>query len=343
MQRYGRNNMLRSIFELAESYGVSRSRILTEIDLDPALASELGAYIPSEKLIDAVEFAAIATQRNDFGLLLGSQNDHRTMGPVGVLVEHCSTVADAVAEGTRFLRLHNSALLYTLTPDQNRYAFRLQLDARGKYPPRQYVEALLTMFVRFCRIVIDDEWRPLSIQFEHEKAADSAAYWRTLGCDVSFGQERNQALAPMADFDRPIATSNPRVKDLVKRLLDDVSHEEAETLQTRVMSLLRPLLPAGQASATKVAAQLSLPPRTFQRRLAEQGTSFQKILIETRCKLVEEFLSRPGMTVSEMAPILGLSDVSAVSRFVRSHFEESANVIKDGTARAVRKAKAARS
>ena len=340
MQRYGRNNFLRNVFELAEFYGFSRSKILSEIDLDPELAAELGAFVPSEKLIDAVEFAAIATQRNDFGLLLGSQNDHRSLGAVGVLAEHCSTVAEAVAEASRFLHLHNSALLYTLTPDQNRYAFRLQLDARGKYPPRHYVEALLTMFVRFCRLVINDDWRPLSIRFEHEKVADHAAYWRTLGCDVTFGQERNEVLAPMADFDQPIATSNPKIKGLVKRLLDDLSHEETGNLKTRVVSLLRPLLVAGDASAAKVAALMSLPPRTFQRRLAEQGTSFQEILIETRCKLVEEFLSRPGMTVSEMAPILGFSEVSAVSRFVRLHFKKPANALKDEARQAERIRKA---
>ncbi len=336
MQRLGRNTFLRNVFELAEFYGVSRSKILAEIDLEPALAAELGAFVPSEKLIDAVEFAAVATQRNDFGLLLGSQNDHRTLGPVGVLAEHCRTIAEAVAEATRFLHLHNSALLYTLTPNDNRYAFRLQLDARGKYPPRHYVEALLTIFVRFCRIVINDEWRPLSIRFEHQQAADRAAYWRTLGCDVTFGQERNEVLAPMADFDQPIATSNPRIKDLVQRLLDDQRHEEAENLKTRVVSLLRPLIAAGEASAANVAALMSLPPRTFQRRLAEQGTSFQEILIETRCKLVDEFLSRPGMTVSDMAPILGFSDVSAVSRFVRLHFKKPANALKDEARQAER-------
>ena len=331
MQRYSRNNLLRSIFELAERHGVDRSAILAEINLDPALAAELGAFVPSEKIIDAVEFAAVATQRNDFGLCLGSFNDHRTLGPVGVLVENCNTVAEAVAEGSRYLHLHNSALLYTLTPDQNRYAFRLQLDARGKYPPRHYVEALLTMFIRFCRLVIDDTWHPLLIQFEHEKVADGAAYWRTFGCDVMFGQKRNQVSVPFADFDQPIAKSNPRIKELVQQLLTDLDRQQAESLKTRIVSLLRPLLASGDATAPKIAELLSLPPRTLQRRLAEQGTSFQEILIETRCKLVEEFLMRPGMTVSELAPILGLSEVSAASRFIRRNFKQSANLIKRRT------------
>src|ERR1700687_5064886 len=80
MKQFGRNTLLRSIFERAAMDGVRRDEILAEIDLDPALANQPGAFIPSENIVDAVEFAAIATKRSDFGLELGGKQDHRTLG-----------------------------------------------------------------------------------------------------------------------------------------------------------------------------------------------------------------------------------------------------------------------
>ena len=172
MKQFGRNTLLRSIFERAAMDGVRRDEILAEIDLDPALANQPGAFIPSENIVDAVEFAAIATKRSDFGLELGGKQDHRTLGPVWLLVEHCSSVAEAVAEGSRYLHLHNSALVYTLTADRNRYIFRFELRARGKYAPRHYVETMLMIFVRFCQLLLTPKWAPLGVTLEHDRIAE---------------------------------------------------------------------------------------------------------------------------------------------------------------------------
>ena len=191
MQQLGRNTLLRSIFELAELHGVKRSRILNDIGLEPALANQAGAFVDSSKLIDAVEFAAIATGRNDFGLLLGNSQDHRSLGPIGLLVEHCRSVAEAVAEGSRYIHLHNSALLYTLTLDNNEYVFRLQLGTRGKYAPRHYVEALLTMSVRFCRVMLGADWYPNSVLFRHQRMARKQTYESIFGSGVEFEEEMN--------------------------------------------------------------------------------------------------------------------------------------------------------
>ncbi|MEQ1754451.1 MAG: AraC family transcriptional regulator ligand-binding domain-containing protein [Micropepsaceae bacterium] len=328
MHPLGRNTLLRTIFDVAEIYGVDRNAILDEIELEPALADQPGALIASSKIIDAVEYAAIATGRDDFGLLLGSRQDHRLLGPIGLFVEHCKSVGEAVAEGGRYLYLHNSALLYTLTPGRENYVFRLQIGARGKYPPRQYVEALLTMCIRFCRVMLGAQWLPHGVLLEHQRMAGRAAYRRVFGDNIRFGQHMNALQAPRRDFDQRIGPSDPRIKQMVQRILEDLDQEYAENAPAMVASLLRPLLASGQATAAKLAARMSLTPRTFQRRLAEQRTSYKQILLETRIQIVKEYLPRSGMTVTKLAPILGFSDSTAASRFLREHVGRSATAIK---------------
>lgn len=67
----------------------------------------------------------------------------------------------------------------------------------------------------------------------------------------------------------------------------------------------------------EVAASLHLSPRTFQRRLANEGTSFRSLLDEVREQLAEELLVTGGLPVTEVAHRLGYVEVSSFSQAFR--------------------------
>lgn len=69
--------------------------------------------------------------------------------------------------------------------------------------------------------------------------------------------------------------------------------------------------------ADEVAAALHLSPRTFQRRLADDGTSFRALLDEVRHQLAEELLVAGGLPVTEVAHRLGYVEVSSFSQAFR--------------------------
>lgn len=327
MQPMARNTMFRSILELAEAHGVTRRKILSHIDLDANDALRPGALVPSVKLIDAVEFAALATGRKDFGLLLGAQNDHRSLGPVGVLAEHCRTVGEAIAEGSRFLHLHNAALHYTRESEGEWHLFRVRLRVPGRRVSKHYVEAVLTMFVRFCRLVLEPNWQPIEVRVQHERMAMPAAYRVAFGGPVRFQQDVNAVVLAASDLARPLVTADHRIKRLVQRLLEEIEQDERENIATRVTALLRPLLAAGHASPSRVAALLSIAPRTLQRKLASEGTSFKDVLSDLRIELAREHITR-GTKLTDLASILGLSESSAVSRFLRKNLGRTSTTMR---------------
>ena len=63
------------------------------------------------------------------------------------------------------------------------------------------------------------------------------------------------------------------------------------------------ILPQGSKRET-LAQALHLSQRTLQRRLQEEGTSFQALLDDTRRELAEQYLAQPGMTLLETAYLL---------------------------------------
>ena len=70
------------------------------------------------------------------------------------------------------------------------------------------------------------------------------------------------------------------------------------------------LLPQGEPKRDTVAQTLHLSQRTLQRRLQEEGTSFQTLLDDTRRELAEQYLAQPNMTLLEIAYLLGFADPS---------------------------------
>jgi AraC-like DNA-binding protein len=57
--------------------------------------------------------------------------------------------------------------------------------------------------------------------------------------------------------------------------------------------------------------------RSLQRKLHERGVTFRKLLDETRRQLADQYLKDSMLTVSEIAYLLGFSEVSSFSRAFR--------------------------
>jgi len=73
-------------------------------------------------------------------------------------------------------------------------------------------------------------------------------------------------------------------------------------------------MPNGNPSEEDITEAVRTSPRTLQRRLAEQGPSFSKLLDDVRRELAEEYIVDQVMTLGEVSYLLGFSEVSALSR-----------------------------
>ena len=76
-------------------------------------------------------------------------------------------------------------------------------------------------------------------------------------------------------------------------------------------------LPAGELDQNAVARSLNISLRSMQRKLKEEGTSFRRLVDETRRQLAEQYLKDSTLVVSEIAYLLGFAEVSSFSRAFR--------------------------
>jgi AraC-like DNA-binding protein len=89
-------------------------------------------------------------------------------------------------------------------------------------------------------------------------------------------------------------------------------------LDARLRTAICDELRSGQLSLERIAERLGAAPRTLQRWLKGEGTTFAAVVDQLRRELGERYLRDRRLSVQETAFLLGFSDVSAFHRaFVR--------------------------
>jgi AraC-type DNA-binding domain-containing proteins len=71
------------------------------------------------------------------------------------------------------------------------------------------------------------------------------------------------------------------------------------------------MLSKGDAAVTNVAGALAMSTRSLGRRLKEEGTSYTAVLDELRRDLAMQYLEDTTFNVSQIAWLLGYSEVSS--------------------------------
>ncbi|MDX5565554.1 helix-turn-helix transcriptional regulator [Streptomyces sp. ID05-04B] len=102
----------------------------------------------------------------------------------------------------------------------------------------------------------------------------------------------------------------------IDRLVDRLGGDGAALLRSAVGRALGTV----PARIDVIAEWLHLHPRTLQRRLAREGTSFQAILDEVRKNAAHRLLTGTDMPFSQVASMVELAGQAALTRAVRRWF-----------------------
>ena len=88
----------------------------------------------------------------------------------------------------------------------------------------------------------------------------------------------------------------------------------------RLRQALIPLMPKCEATVEKAAAALAMSPRSLQRRLGEAALRFQGVLDAVRRDMATIYLRDPGLSVLDVALLLGYAEQSSLTRSFRGWF-----------------------
>lgn len=188
----------------------------------------------------------------------------------------------------------------------------------GPTPPPLLATTELVFWVVLARRATRHHVRPVRVSLPH-LPRDRAALEDFLGSRLRKGLTHGITFAPV-DVARPFLTENEQLwrffaPELRRRLAD---LQATATVADRVRAALHETLPAGGSSIAAVTGQLAVSPRTLQRQLRLEGTTYQQVLARTREELARHYLAQPAMRTPDIAYLLGYDDANSFYRAFRA-------------------------
>ncbi|MDJ0766937.1 MAG: AraC family transcriptional regulator ligand-binding domain-containing protein [Myxococcota bacterium] len=185
-------------------------------------------------------------------------------------------------------------------------------------PPRGLVATELVFFVQLTRIATRQKIQPLAVRSPVDLEPKDV-YREYFGTEVKNGK-RPTLVFSASDAEAPFLTANKQMWDFfvadLKRQLSELDGAASTLHRTR--AALLELLPAGAASMGEVARKLGTSTRTLQRKLKQEGKSFQEMLAKTREELARHYLKSSDLSGAEISFLLGYDDPNSFFRAFHS-------------------------
>lgn len=296
--------------------GSDPDAVLSSLGLTRQAISNPMGVIPSSDFARLLEAAAQATRDDCFGLHFAEHYQPKNIGPVTYVVLNSPTFAAGIENVARYLHAHNEAARVTFAVEGDRAYVRHELADLSIEVPRQHNEYSLVVGLNTVRLMAGSRWAPAEVQFSHPAPVDSSEHVRVFRAPVSFGCPTNALVVEREFFDRPVPAADKRLYPILRRYLDRVLEEmpREEGLLVAVRRAIGEAMRDGDPTLAQVAKKVVSSPRTLQRQLKNHGVEFKKLVDDTRHRFSLNYLRDPKHTLTEIAYLLGYSEVSAFNR-----------------------------
>ncbi|WP_338492948.1 AraC family transcriptional regulator [Streptomyces sp. SJL17-4] len=312
---------LRGFAPLVQELGGDVDALLARFGIPrQVLESEDGlvSITAHDRMLDA---AAERLACRDFGLRLAERQDLTVLGPLTVAIESSSTVAEALDCASRFMFVHSPALSVAVGPDprgrRGVVALTYRKDLRESLYSSQAMELGLGLFQRVAALLLGGLSGLRSVELPHAPVSPVRRYLDFFGADVRFGSPAGALCVERRVLDERFAGADEAIRRIAVEHLSRDYREPGESASTKVRLALAETLGTATPSVANAARLLAAHPRTLQRRLAEEGTSFEAILNDVRREAAHRWITCTNLPFGQVAALMGFTEQSSLTHAVR--------------------------
>jgi len=320
------------LLETAAERGIDAATLAAAAGLAPAALpplplqnpSDLPESLPAQDYIALLEAGARLADDPHFGLHVGERVRPGTYSVYGVVLLACQHLGQAFELTQRYEQLAHDLGRSHLALD----GALARYDWTSAFPhaTRHLVESVFAGIRVFGCWLSGRPLAPLEVRFAHASDADPAEYERVLGVAPRFGSGRNAATFDAAILAVPVPNADPTLfpvlREHAERLLRErerngvVGDVHAAVVRRLAPDLARALAPEPVRLAG-IADEIGMSARTLQRKLADVGSSFQQVLDGARHALAMDYLRQDGLSLVDIAFLLGYQEQSAFTHAFR--------------------------
>lgn len=254
----------------------------------------------------AGKFREISAERSGFPNVALEATRHlqiEHLGEFGRALLKAPTLRACFSELERLVGTQTSALAIEVKPRADGAIWfghkRLVRPTPGEWQMTLYVLAVMLKVAQLA----NEAWSPDEISVTSSSSPTRARAVEALGASPRFGQDRTGFVVPSAMLALPVAKSaGAEPKDSADDLWNTappIRYADA------IRRLIRLYARDGWLTIERAGEVSDASPRTIQRRLKDEQTTFSRLVEDTRSEMASELLQETDATMSDIARELG--------------------------------------
>lgn len=307
-----------AVAEALEERGIDSEKLFAKAGLDLAESRDPATRYPADRMTRVYELSEQATGDPSFGLSIAEYVHPTSLNALGYSLFASQDLESFCRRIVRYFGLVSTNAVTEAEAAATEFRLSM-LPAIGQscFAPQ---DAWLATLLRFSRFIYRPTFNPLRVYLRRPKPERNAEnFTRWFRAPVEFGSPKNTLVFNAADMTVRLPAANAelaRQNDQVVMAM--LSRIDRSDIIAQVRASFVALLPSGECSKQNIAAQLNMSERTLQNRLTARATSYSTLLSETRRELAEQYMSQSLHSISEVAFLLGFSEISSFSRAFRA-------------------------
>ena len=306
----------RKVVEEVEG-SADRDALLRSVGLERS-----GSVDPSHMIEDTdyyafLERAAAADPRGTtLPLRVGAAMRCDDYGAFGLAWKSATNLLGSYERAVRYALVLTSVSGYEVEKTFNGAFIHLHREGERLLGLRLSNEATLASIASISREVSSKPFQPEAVYFKHEAPASTADHEAYFECPVHFSSGRDALLVSAGTLRTPNKLGDASISSFFDTHLtvEVAKLDDRIPLDRQVRDHVTTSLSEGVPALSDVARHLAMSGRTLQRRLSEQGYSYQTLVDESRRDLAKRLLRQTDFSLLEVTFMTGFSEQSAFTR-----------------------------
>jgi AraC-like DNA-binding protein len=308
----------RLLLEFAQERGVGADQVLDGSQLSAEVLEQPDARMTAAQASALTINVMQLTNCQGIGFEIGLRAKPTVHGFLGYAALSSPTAGDAFNTFGRYLRLRSSDFVFVQGIEGDNAWIDIEETHSLGSLRRTLYEGTMGGFHTLLTAMLGARPDGVTFHFEWPEPPYFEQYRARLP-QTLFGQPSNRVLFPAYYLGQRLPMGDPVA---AKSLVAECERQLAllGPPVNRALARVRAELTAGHKAypgLEAIAQKLHMSGRTLKRKLAEAGTSYQKILDEQRHRDSLRLLSNPDLEVGHIASILGYTDPAHFTRAFR--------------------------
>jgi len=307
-----------SNFLKMEELGLSASAVLRRAGLRQGFIDQPRVLLKTEELFALWRAIGEVSSNPAIGLQLGTETKTERFHPIGLAALSSENFGAAIDQMARYKQLTCPEEILQEKDDEE-WSIQFRWLLANEAEPSVLTDCCFAWVLSIARHGTGTRLSPLRVELvqprPHVKTIE-----RHFGCPVVCGAPRNAIVFRAADAQRPFVTRNAELLAMLAPQFEEELKQEGgdEHFAERVRLAIQQQLTGRRPQIEDIADVLHVSSRTIQRRLQDEGSSFQRVLEEARHHLARHYLNNSVLELNEAAYLLGYEDSNSFVRAFRT-------------------------